>query len=39
MKNNNSAGLGGVVDPDLHGAGASPETRSGATVPDPDSVD
>ena len=27
------------MDPDPHGAGASPKTRSGATVPDPDSVD
>ena len=35
----NSVKLGGVVDPDLHGARASPETRPGATVPDPDSVD
>ena len=38
-KRNNSAKLDGVVDPDPHGAGASPKTRPGATVPDPDSVD
>ena len=38
-KRNNSAKLDGVVDPDLHGARASPETSPGATVLYPDSVD
>ena len=38
-KKNNSVKLGGVVDPDPHGAGTSPKTRPGASVPDPDSVE
>ena len=27
------------MDPDPHGAGTSPKTRPGASVPDPDSVE